>query len=302
MMRRWAWRPPAVAVLVAALAPASASTRAAIVPIDVAVRGAAAADLTQEDFEISIDGRPKPVAAFTRPPAPVSVVLLLDVSASLTNYGDIAEEIGRSFSPALTSVDQARVGGIASRVVLGPRFLPPGRELIAAGRSAARFPAEDRFGPSPIWDALDAAIAALVPASGRRGVVLVTDGRSTGNTIGVADVLERAVTSGVVVQVLSEARPLLIRQSERTFARVQPGLALRRLADQTGGLCLPADPPPSGPLPEPGPLLTQLVQDLRGMYTLGVEADGESGSLHGITVRVKRQGLTVRARNAYRTP
>jgi VWFA-related protein len=284
--------------------PASSQGSLSIVPIEVAVTGPggeSVIDLSREEFELAIDGKPTAVAAFTPPPAPIAVVLLLDVSASLSNYGDIGDEIERSFAPALEPVDRARVGGIASRLKLSPRFTSVRRELVSGGRTAIAFRRDEKFGPSPIWDALDATIATLEPEAGRRAVIMVTDGRSTGNAKGSVEVMDRAIASGTVVHVLSEARTIVIRQGETSYARVRSGLMLEELARQTGGLCLPENSPAAGELPKPGPIIAALVKDLREMYTLGVAQVGPSGSVHRIAVRVKRPGLTVRTRTAYRT-
>ena len=100
---------------------------------------------------------------------------------------------------------------------------------------------------------------------------------------------------------LSEALPVIIRQSETTAARIRPGIALQEIARATGGLILPADPTPTSELPLAGPSLARLIADLHGMYTLAVPADGAAGSVHRVEVKMKRAGLTARARRAYRT-
>jgi VWFA-related protein len=287
----------------AALAIAPAKRSQPLAMIDVAVTdGRGNVDgLNAGDFQVFVDGRPTLVESFAAPPVPLSVALLLDVSGSMAVYVDLEDEISRSFAPALQPGDRALVGGIANRVQLAPRFTAVGRELISDGRKAVRFDRDDRFGPSPLWDALDATVAALEREAGRRGIILVTDGRATGNRIGSQAAILRAVQSGIVVHVLAEARALIIRQGEGSFARVRPGLALQEVAQQTGGSCLPQDPGPSTEMPEPGPVIAQMVRDLRGMYTLGVSQDGPAGSVHRIEVRVKRSELSVRARRFYRT-
>jgi Ca-activated chloride channel family protein len=272
-----------------------------LVSIHVAVDGAATGTLTKDDFDVTIDGRASAIEAFTPPPQPVTVVLLLDKSASMETYGAIDDEIGRSFAPALRPGDRARVGGIAGKLVLAPAFSSNPRDVIASGRAAVSFRREERFGPSPLWDAVDRAAAVLETEPGLRAIVLVTDGRSTGNSTSIASAGDRAVLAGIVVNVLSESLPEIIRQNETTAARIRPGLPLERLAAATGGLVVPRDPTPTTQLPEPGPVLAKFVGDLHAMYTLGVAPAGPAGSLHRVEVKVKRPGLTARARSAYRT-
>jgi hypothetical protein len=210
--------------------------------------------------------------------------------------------VAKSFVPALQAGDRARFGGIASRFALAPAFSSNPREILATGRAAVTFRREERAGPSPIWDAMERALDAIEPEPGLRAILLVSDGRGTGNRTSQAAVRNRAISSGVVVSVLSEALPVILRQSETTAARVRPGLALEEMARATGGLIAPADPTPSTVLPPAGSTLARFVNDLRGMYTITVPAVGTPGSMHPIDVKIVRPGLTARTRRAYRTP
>jgi hypothetical protein len=274
------------------------------VSIHVAVGGSNAGSegaLSKDDFELSIDGRPATIASVTPPPAPLTIVLLLDRTISMETYGDMDDEVGKSFVPALRPGDRARVGGIANRLALAPAFSASPSDIIAAGRRALSFRKEERTGPSPIWDALDRAIEVLEAENGLRAILLVSDGRATGNRTSASAVGDRAISSGIVVDVLSGALPMILRQNETTAARVRPGLALQGIALATGGLIVPADPTPSTQLPPAGPSLAGFVSDLRGMYTIEVAAAGLPGSVHRIEVKIKRAGLTARTRLAYRT-
>jgi hypothetical protein len=284
-------------------APASAPTD--LVSIHVAVEGpilGTGGVLTQDDFVLSIDGRPAAIASLTPPPTPLTILLLLDKTISMETYGGIDDEVAKSFVPALQAGDRARFGGIASRFALAPAFSSNPREILATGRAAVTFRREERAGPSPIWDAMERALDAIEPEPGLRAILLVSDGRGTGNRTSQAAVRNRAISSGVVVSVLSEALPVILRQSETTAARVRPGLALEEMARATGGLIAPADPTPSTVLPPAGSTLARFVNDLRGMYTITVPAVGTPGSMHPIDVKIVRPGLTARTRRAYRTP
>jgi VWFA-related protein len=278
--------------------------RDGLVPIHVAVvdaAGASVTGLTKDDFAVRVDDTPGEIVTFAAPPSPVSVVLLIDMTSSMAVYTDIRDEIARSFVPALLPSDRARVGGIANRLKLAPQFSSDAKAIVSAGRAATSFDKGERNGPSPLWDALDGTLAALDEERGVRGIILVTDGRSTGNNVSSTSVLQRVVAEGVVMHVLTEARPVVIRQNATSFARVRSGLLLQELARRTGGLCIPEEPTAGSQLPAPGPILSRFVQDLRGMYTLGVSPDGASGSAHRVQITVKQPGLTVRARGAYWT-
>jgi len=278
-----------------------APSAAGMVSLHVAVDGDSSGSLTADDFEVAIDGRPAAIASLTAPPSPLTLVVLLDKTGSMETYGNVDDEIGKSVVSVLRSGDRMRVGGFASRVALAPAFSANPRDIIAAGRAALSFRREERYGPSPIWDAIDRALSVLEPENGLRALILVTDGRGTGNHTSLVAAADRAVSSGVVVHVLSEALPVILRQSESTAARIRPGVALQEIARATGGTILPADPAPTTELPPAGLSLARFMADLHGMYTLAIPAEGAPGSVHRVDVKMKRPGLTARARRAYRT-
>jgi VWFA-related protein len=291
----------AVAAMSASGSSSITQTQAPIL-IDVAVSDETSqtiTGLTAADFEVLVDGRPRPIESFVAPPAPLTLLLLVDVSDSMAVYAD-TDPIVDAFAESLLAGDQALVGGVAGRLQLASAFSSTKRHVISNARTALNFEKDEKFGPSPIWDALDGAAAVLEKRSGRRGIIFITDGRGTGNRLSSVTAVERVFYAGITVQVLTEARTLLIRQDNETAVRVRSGLMLQELARLTGGLCLP-EYKPDLVLPKPGPVITQLVKDLRDMYTLAVLPEGEAGSRHKIEVRVKRPNVSVRARGGYRT-
>jgi von Willebrand factor type A domain len=161
----------------------------------------------------------------------VDVVMMVDVSHSVT-FGVIKRdrrlmpELGEALAEALESGDTARIGTAGDAIVLDTVPLRDG----AAIRAKADALGTHIGGASPIWDALVTAASALPDSSGRRGIILVTDGRSTGNKIGFADMLERVKASGIPVFVVS------IDKSDKL--EPDPGARLLALAKATGGTCL----------------------------------------------------------------
>ena len=139
------------------------------------------------------------------------------------------------------------------------------KELLPVIRKALDPREEDTFGPSPIWDAVAAAVETLAKAEGRRAVLLVTDGRATGNRLSPEEAAALAIAAGVVVSVVGKDWEMTIQQDATTGVRVRPGVALERIASITGGLYLRDRRMPAAP----GPILDRLLADLHGRYTLG---------------------------------
>jgi hypothetical protein len=129
-------------------------------------------------------------------------------------------------------------------------------------------------------------------------VLLVTDGRGTGNRLGAEEASARAVLAGVTVNVLGADFDMTIRQDATTGVRVRPGIALQFIANTTGGLYLQDN----AAAPTPGPLLERLLADLHGRYTIGFTAPVPDGKPHQVNISVKSTGLTPRARRSYLAP
>jgi von Willebrand factor type A domain len=172
------------------------------------------------------------LAQAAAPPKPaLDVVLMIDVSQSVA-YGVVkrdrllVSDAGAALADAMQPGDAARIGTFGDSIVLDTQRLHDG----AAIRSAAAALGEHIGGASPIWDALLSAASALEDGSGRRAIVVVTDGRSTANRIGFAEALGR----------LQEARiPVFVVSLDRNARPVpDPGARLMKLAEATGGTCL----------------------------------------------------------------
>jgi Ca-activated chloride channel family protein len=288
-----------------ALGAASSAERAPLVLVDVAVEGGdgqLVTGLTREDFEISTGGAARPIESFASgSELPLTLAVLFDISASMDSTlkrNVIRSGVEKGFVDRLAPRDRVHIGWFGRQIVIGPPIAANPRALIAAVRRALDPRDADRLGPSPIWDAVDAAVAALAQADGRRAVLLVTDGRGTGNRHSPEEVALRAALSGVAVSVLGEDFEMTLRQDGNTGVRVRPGVALRYIASATGGLYVSDD----GAAPAPGPLLVRLLDDLHGRYTLGFAPTVRDGKAHTLDIKVTRPGVTLRARRTYVAP
>ena len=288
-----------------ALAAAPSAQRAPLVLVDVAVEGAngqIVTGLTRDDFEISTGGSTRPIESFASGrELPLSLVVLFDISASMDSTlkrNVIRSGVEKGFVDRLAPRDRVHVGAFGKQISIGPPIAGNPRALIAAVRRALDPRDADRLGPSPIWDAVDSAVTALAQADGRRAVLLVTDGRGTGNRHSPEDVAARAALSGVAVSVLGEDFEMTLRQDGNTGVRVRPGVALRYIANATGGMYVSDD----GAAPAPGPLLVRLLDDLHGRYTLGFASAVRDGKAHRLDIKVNRPGVTLRARRTFVAP
>lgn len=267
--------------------------------------------LDRGDFEALSDGRPVRIQSFTEGPHALTGVVLLDASASVPATingpsGFFPAAIEDSFVGALTPRDRMRIGSFARRLTLSPEFTVARLPLVDAARRAVALPDEDRYGPSPLWDAIDAALAALEPEPGRKAIFVVTDGKSTGNTRGLEPVMRRAMLSDTAICIVGEGPTTVFRQTKAPD-RASPEIRLAEIANRTGCLYV-ADGlanlgfgrPVNAPLFKTGQLLADLLESARMTYALGFAPPADDGADHALEVRVKLRRMHARARRVYR--
>jgi Ca-activated chloride channel family protein len=241
-------------------------------PSDQPVRG-----LRQTDFAVFEDGRPQPLTAFVGGDFPLSVAVAIDRSFSMPQARiDAAAAAARQFVESLRAGDAAMVIAIGSEIeTLAP--LQRGRE--AALRALERI---TPWGTTPLYDATLAALDAIQNGSGRRALVLFTDGADRYSETEATAMLAVARSRDVLVY------PIVVRGA------VPP--VLNELAAATGARAFAARSDEAIIA-----AAAAIGDELRGQYLLGYapERPFGSGEWRSITVRVKRSDLRVRAREGY---
>ena len=295
--------PLAVTAFLAAGLAATPAQDSRLLFVDVAVEapdGQLVTGLTRDDFELTIAGRATAIESVAAgKEQPLSLVLLVDATASIdVDVGRdlIRKAIEKSFVPKLTATDRVQAGSFAKQIRIGPPIVNDQRSLQAAIGKALDLPKADTFGPSAIWDAVALAVETLKNAPGRRAIILLTDGRATGNRLDVEVVAARAAAAGVMVNVVGEDSEIVLRQDGTTAVRVRPGVALEFIANATGGLYAPDTASPA----VPGPVLEKVLADLHERYTLAFAAPG--GQPQTVNVTVKRPGVKIRVSRPRTSP
>lgn len=261
-------------------------------------------DLSRDDFTLFDNGRPQPIAVFDNTPQPVRLIVMLDVSGSM--YGNLpllraaCDQLFRRLRPD----DRARVGSFGAEIEVSPEFTNDGAALLAA------LPVEIPAGaPTPLWTALDTALDAFEGVSGRRVVLVLSDGKDTGplgfgkRYVTVVEVIDRAQREEVMLYAVG-----LRSRGARSFGRggfnlgaalsadlPDPGLAT--LALDTGGGYFEIQPGE-----DLGAAFARVADELHSQYLLGFSPPARDGKRHKVEVRVARRDLKPRARKNYVAP
>ena len=251
--------------------------------------------LKSEDFEVVSDGVARPIEHFSSADQSIALVLLVDVSASNpVPLGVLEKAADQALLQPRIPPDLVRVGGLARQLTLSPRFTTDRAELRRAARVVLAARDADRIGPSPLWDGVQTAVEALELEWRRRAIVMVTDGRATGNVHGMAYVMGHAIAASVLINIVAVPTGMFLPQDGMTAARVRPPALLEEMAGATGGAYAEI-----GSVGDVAPYLVRSISRLHQMYVLGFPPVVLDGLSHGLGVRVKRAGVRVRAKTGY---
>jgi Ca-activated chloride channel family protein len=249
-------------------------------------------DLVREDFEVYDNGKLQTLTNFDNQATPISVVVMLDTSGSMTLALDMVKQAAEEFLLRLLPGDRAKVGAFNDKLEVKPE---PGLPFSDNRDQLIRSLNDLDFGyPTRLYDAVDFSITQLETVDGRKVVLVFTDGEDTASKVDAGDVNVRARAQEVMVYSVGLENDYF-NGAQRV--RTSPDRGLRRLSDDTGGgffLLKKRD--------ELGPTFTRIAQELHSQYVLGFSPETLDGKVHRLEVKVKRPNLTARARRSYVAP
>src|SRR5262245_33023926 len=171
--------------------------------------GAPASGLTSADFEVYDDETPQTIAAFAAGEFPLSVALAVDRSFSMRGPKlALAKDAARAFVAALKRTDQVMAIAIGSEVAI---VAPLTTEHAIVAAAIERL---DAWGTTPLYDATLAALDAVQPASGRRALVLISDGTDRFSTTTAGALVDAARRGDVLIYpvAIGGARPAVFAE------------------------------------------------------------------------------------------
>jgi Ca-activated chloride channel family protein len=244
-------------------------------------------DLLQEDFEVFDNGKPQAITLFDNEVRPITAVVMLDTSGSMTLALDLVKKGAEQFLIRLLPDDRARVGAFNDKIEFHPAnaFTGDRDELIASLK-------ELDFGyPTRLYDAVDQSMDKLEVVDGRKVVVVFTDGDDTASKAGLGDVLDRARLLEMMIYAIGLESDYFNGVQR---VRTRPDRGLKKLAEETGGGFFELKK-----TDELNATFTRVAQELHSQYVLGFSPEKLDGKVHKLEVRVKRPGMTPRARRSY---
>jgi Ca-activated chloride channel family protein len=238
--------------------------------------------LTREAFRVYDDGKAQPITHFAAENIPLELVAAIDVSSSMRDALGTVKDAAKRFLTALAPSDQVTVLAFNENIfTLARRATEPVARTRAVDRMAP-------WGGTALYDVIIKAIEILGRQSGRRAIVLFSDGDDQ-SSHATLDAAIRA-TEG------SDATIYAIGQGRAVEAPALQAL-MKRIASVSGGRAFF-----SSDLARLDGVFTDILEDLRNQYLLSYPApDGRrTDQWHTIKVEVAGGRHSVRARQGYR--
>jgi len=232
--------------------------------------------LTQDQFAVFDNGQPREIVSFSNEPVPVTLGGMWDVSLSMTKVEGRERAAARAFVDALWADDRLRFGTFGDIVAWSP--------LLTSDKKTLRRIVDEEIwfgGATPLWTVIEEGVHRFAGESGRRVLVVLSDGNSRNDT-----------------QSKSEA----LREMQRTDCMVYAvGLAgsgisgsLESVAEESGGghveLASTADLDRE---------FAEILSELHHQYLIGFLPAALDGESHTLLVRTTVAGAKVRARKSY---
>jgi VWFA-related protein len=262
--------------------------------------------LTRDDFKLGEDGRPQTIRYFSQESElPLTLGLLIDTSISQKRV--LAEERTASFR-FLTQVlrpneDRAFVIHFDRDVEL-LQDLTASRDKLdeaLARLETPQLPPRKHgdpkvgiwsLGGTALYDSiLLASDEILRKQSGRKAIILLTDGVDNGSKIGVYRAIESAqLADTLVYSILFSDRDAY----DGTYASQDGKKTMQRVSRETGGALFEVSR--EKPI---GAIYGQLEEELRNQYNIGYTPDSTGSGYRKIQLTVAKPNLSVTTRDGY---
>ncbi len=257
-------------------------------------RGHYVTDLTEKDFAVFEDGVRQDLSLFTHENLPISLVLMIDTSASMDEKLPQAQTAAIRFVKTLRSMDLAQVKQFNDRDTVLQDFTADQDLLIAAVKKT------QASGPTALHNALYVALKDLGKQKKagelrRRAVILLSDGEDTASLVTDDQVLDLARKTEIAIYSISLRPNRPTDRNRLQFSQAEH--LLTALARETG-----AQVHFPNSLSELDTVYDRIAEELRTQYNLGYVSSNKrrDGKWRRIVVRTpSRDDLTIRHKLGY---
>jgi Ca-activated chloride channel family protein len=249
-------------------------------------------NLTRDDFSVYEDGQKQEIKNFARETnLPLTIAMLIDTSDSVAPKLRFEQEAAISFFQSiLREKDRAMLVEFDSGVTLLQDFTSDPNKLAKEIRKLRA------AGGTALYDAIHMACdEKLIRETGRKAIVILSDGDDESSNMDYNDALEMALRAESTVFAISVSRGGFFGVEGSS----EGDTVLKDMARETGGkVFFPFK------LAELDDAFRQINQELRSQFSLGYYSTNTArdGSYRKIEVRASERGLKLSHRKGYYAP
>jgi Ca-activated chloride channel family protein len=240
--------------------------------------------LTSADFRVTEDGTPQRLTSVAAENTGLELVTAIDISSSMSDALPAVKRHAVNFLAQLRPADQVTVLGFNDVILTLARR---STEQAVREQAIARLAP---WGGTALYDVIIRALDLLGRQTGRRSLIVFSDGEDRSSHASMPDAIRRAQASDATIYMIGQGQALKATALQQL---------MRQLARESGGRAFFSDQET-----ELEAIFSEIVDDLRHQYLLSYPAPDHArdGAWHRIKVEVPGRGYSIRARQGYRLP
>jgi VWFA-related protein len=244
-------------------------------------RGKFVRNIPRPSFKVFEDGKPQTITHFTSEDVPLELIAAIDISGSMTPAMPKVKKAVKEFLSDIPERDQVTLLGFNDSIfTLTRKTTDPAERAKAVDRLAP-------WGSTALYDVLLRGVEMLGRQTGRKALVVFTDGEDQGSHATIGDVERRLQSSDVTLYMIAQGRGVTVEPLKKI---------MERLSTPTGGRALFTDS-----LDELHTAFADLLDELSNQYLLGYQSTNSKRDDAWRRIKVEVDGHhDVRARQGYR--
>jgi VWFA-related protein len=238
-------------------------------------------NIPRSAFRISEDGRPQTITNFLSEDVPLELMSAVDISGSMTTAMPKLKLAVKEFLGAVPARDEVTLLGFNDSVfALTRKTTNPAERVRAVDRLAP-------WGATALYDVIARSVDMLGRQTGRKAIVVFSDGEDQGSRVALDDVERRLQASDVTLYMIGQGRGV----SHEGLRKI-----MQRLAVPTGGRVFTTDS-----IDQLQSAFAELLDELSNQYLLGYQPTNSKRDDTWREIKVEVAGHSnVRARQGYR--
>jgi Ca-activated chloride channel family protein len=238
-------------------------------------------NVPQAAFHVAEDGKPQAITHFGSEDVPLELVVAIDISGSMTPAMVKLKKAVKEFLTDVPKQDPVTLLGFNDSIFTLTR---------KTGDQAERVKAVDRLAPwgsTALYDVILRGVEMLGRQTGRKALIVFTDGEDQGSHATIGDVERRLQSSDVTLYMIGQGRGVTMEPLKKI---------MERLSNPTGGRALFTDS-----IDELHESFADLLEELSNQYLLGYSPINTKHDDMWRKIKVDVDGHhDVRARQGYR--